>query len=196
MKDIVLASASPRRSELLKRIGLEFKIMPSDIDETNIGNLEPEAYTVDLANKKALDIANKTNSRALIIAADTIVVKDGILGKPSDENEAFEMLKALQGQWHEVITGVAVIDSETKKGITDYEKTLVKMASLSDMEIKSYIKSGEPMDKAGSYGIQGLGAMIVERIEGCYFNVVGLPLNKLNIMMGSFSINLLIGDLG
>ncbi|HEY9060316.1 MAG TPA: Maf family protein [Pseudobacteroides sp.] len=196
MKDIILASASPRRSELLKRIGLEFKIIPSDIDEANIGNLEPASYTVDLARKKALDIANKTNISSLIIAADTIVVKDGILGKPSDENEAFEMLKVLQGQWHEVITGVSVIDSGSKKGITDYEKTLVKMTSLSDMEIKAYIKSGEPMDKAGSYGIQGLGAMIVERIEGCYFNVVGLPLNKLNVMMRSFGVNLLMGEIG
>jgi septum formation protein len=195
MKDIVLASASPRRSELLKRLGLEFEIIPANIDEANIRGLEPENYTVDIAYKKAVDIANKTHKSSLIIAADTIVVKDAIMGKPTDEKEAFEMLKALQGQWHEVITGIAVIDSENKTSIMDYEKTLVKMTSLSDVEIQTYISSGEPMDKAGAYGIQGLGAMIVERIEGCYFNVVGLPLNKLNVMMRNFGINLLMGNM-
>jgi len=195
MKEIILASASPRRLELLKRIGLEFKVMPADIDEVNTGNLEPASYTVDIARKKALDVVCKTSKSSLVIAADTVVVKDGVMGKPADENEAFKMLKALQGQWHEVITGVAIIDSESKAEVVDYEKTLVKMTSLSDMEIKAYIKSGEPMDKAGSYGIQGLGAMIVERIEGCYFNVVGLPLNKLNAMMKKFDIDLLMGDM-
>ena len=195
MKEIILASASPRRLELLKRIGLEFKVMPADIDEVNTGNLEPASYTVDIARKKALDVVYKTSKSSLVIAADTVVVKDGVMGKPADENEAFKMLKALQGQWHEVITGVAIIDSESKEEVVDYEKTLVKMTSLSDMEIKAYIKSGEPMDKAGSYGIQGLGAMIVERIEGCYFNVVGLPLNKLNAMMKKFDIDLLMGDM-
>jgi septum formation protein len=195
MKDIVLASASPRRSELLKRIGLEFEIIPANIDEANIRGLEPENYTVDIAHKKAVDIANKTYKSSLIIAADTVVVKGAIMGKPTDEKEAFEMLKALQGQWHEVITGIAVIDSENKTSIMDYEKTLVKMTSLSDVEIQAYISSGEPMDKAGAYGIQGLGAMIVERIEGCYFNVVGLPLNKLNVMMRNFGVNLLMGNI-
>ncbi len=195
MKDIILASASPRRAELLKKIGLEFEVVPADIDEANIRNLGPESYTIDIAHKKALDIVNKNYKSSLVIAADTVVVKGGIMGKPADENEAFEMLKSLQGQWHEVITGVAIIDSDTKAEILDYEKTLVKMTSLSDLEIRAYIKSGEPMDKAGSYGIQSLGAMIVERIEGCYFNVVGLPLNKLNAMMKNFGVDLLMGNI-
>ncbi|KNY27091.1 Maf family protein [Pseudobacteroides cellulosolvens] len=195
MKDIILASASPRRSELLKRIGLKFEVVPADIDEANIRELGPESYTVDIAHKKALDIVNRNYKNSLVIAADTVVVKGGIMGKPTDENEAFEMLKALQGQWHEVITGVAIIDSDSKAEILDYEKTLVKMTSLSDMEIRAYIMSGEPMDKAGSYGIQGVGAMIVERIEGCYFNVVGLPLNKLNAMMRNFGVDLLMGNI-
>ncbi|MDP4180793.1 MAG: Maf family protein [Bacillota bacterium] len=191
MKDIILASASPRRSELLKQVGVNFRVIPSNIDESNNNNLKPEEYTVEIAYKKAFDIADKTNGSSLIIAADTVVVKDNIMGKPENEAAAFQMLETLQGQWHEVITGVAVIESDTKKVSREFEKTFVKMKPLSRMEIESYINSGEPMDKAGAYGIQGLGALLVEKIEGCYFNVVGLPLNRLNMMLEKFGIYLL-----
>jgi len=189
MKKIILASASPRRSELLRQIGVDFEVVPSEVDETNDLNLNPEEYAIEISYRKASDISKKIDGKYLIIAADTIVVKNGIMGKPKEENEAFEMLKQLQDTWHEVITGIVVIDTESGRVIRELEKTRVKMKSLSDIEIKCYIKSGEPMDKAGSYGIQGLGALLVEKIEGCYFNVVGLPLNRLSFIMKEFGVN-------
>lgn len=189
MKKIILASASPRRSELLRQIGVDFEVVPSEVDETNDLNLDPEEYAIEISYRKASDISKKIDGKYLIVAADTIVVKNGIMGKPKDENEAFQMLKGLQDTWHEVITGIVVIDTESGSVIRELEKTRVKMKPLSDLEIKCYIKSGEPMDKAGSYGIQGLGALIVEKIEGCYFNVVGLPLNRLSTIMKEFGVN-------
>ncbi|MCX7922682.1 MAG: Maf family protein [Clostridia bacterium] len=191
MLGIVLASASPRRTELLKQIGIEFKIIPSNIEEDIKVNIPPEELVQKLSYEKALDVAKQLPEGSLVIGADTIVVKDGVLGKPANEEQAFEMLKSLQGRWHEVITGVTVINSYTLKSVKAYEKTRVKMRELSDSTILSYIKTREPMDKAGSYGIQGIGAVLVEKIEGCYFNVVGLPLTRLSFILEEFGVSIL-----
>ncbi len=191
MKDIVLASASPRRSQLLKQIGLDFRVLTSDVDETIDKTISAEEAVKYLSVKKASDVSGKIAKGPLIIGADTVVVKDGILGKPRDEEEAFSMLKSLQNQWHEVITGITVIDTLTGKVISDFEKTRVKMRSLSDSMIHSYINTKEPFDKAGAYGIQGMGAILVERLEGCYFNVVGLPLTKLTMILELFEVKVM-----
>ena len=191
MKEIVLASASPRRLELLKQIGLEFSVFPSDIDERIDIDSTPEEAVQSLSFRKAVDVAGKLQNSPLVIGADTIVFKDSILGKPENEDHAFRMLKMLQGGWHEVITGITVIDSSNGNHLSGYEKTRVKMRKLSDGMISSYIHTGEPLDKAGAYGIQGMGALLVEKIEGCYFNVVGLPLLKLSLMLEKFGVNIL-----
>lgn len=192
MREIILASASPRRAELLKQIGLEFSIMPSDIEERIDVSLPPEEVVQRLALDKAMSIAEKVEKGprkgALIIGADTIVVKDGILGKPINDTEAFHMLKSLEGNWHSVITGLAVIDSDNLKGTKLFVETRVKMRPLTEAEIKAYIKTGEPADKAGAYGIQGMGAVLVEKIEGCYFNVVGLPLTRLSQVLSLYDV--------
>jgi septum formation protein len=191
MKEIVLASASPRRSDLLKQIGIKFKVLPSNVEETFELHLTPEEAVQKLACKKALDIAGKLRDGTLVIGADTVVVKDGILGKPKNEAEACKMLSNLSGQWHEVITGVALVDSLSLCSVKTFEKTRVKFRTLTNDIIEAYIKTGEPMDKAGAYGIQGIGAVLVEKIEGCYFNVVGLPLAKLGGLLESFGVNTL-----
>jgi septum formation protein len=192
MEEIILASASPRRSELLRQVGVSFKVYPPDVDEKLDPEIKADELVQSLAYKKAVNVAQKLKgSGGIIISADTVVVKDGILGKPSDEGEAFSMLKSLQGKWHSVITGLTVIDSRNFKHVSGSEKTRVKFRKLSDDEITSYIKTGEPMDKAGSYGIQGKGALLAEKIEGCYFNVVGLPLARLSLMLKEFGIDLL-----
>lgn len=195
MREIILASASPRRADLLRQIGINFRVLPSNIDENVNGTVTPQEFAQILSWQKASSVAEKvkngTGKGALVIGADTIVVKDGILGKPRDEVEAFNMIRTLQGEWHSVITGIAVIDSNDLKGFKAFEETKVKMRSLTDQAILSYIRTGEPMDKAGSYGIQGLGALLVERIEGCYFNVVGLPLTRLSQVLEEFDIRIL-----
>ncbi len=191
MKDIILASASPRRSQLLKQIGLDFRVLSSDVDETIDKAISAEEAVKSLSLKKARDVAGRITKGPLIIGADTVVVKDAILGKPRDEEEAFSMLKSLQNQWHEVITGITVIDTLTGKVISDFEKTRVKMRSLSDSMVHSYINTKEPFDKAGAYGIQGMGAVLVERLEGCYFNVVGLPLAKLVQILEIFEVKVM-----
>jgi septum formation protein len=191
MKEIVLASASPRRSDLLKQIGLQFRVMPSSIEEALDSHLMPEQVVQDLAFMKAVDIAKKLYDSALVIGADTVVVKGSILGKPENKAEACSMLNILSGQWHEVITGIAVVDSLSLKSVKSFEKTRVKFKTLTDDIIEAYIKTGEPMDKAGAYGIQGIGSVLVERIEGCYFNVVGLPLAKLSEILKSFGVKIL-----
>ncbi len=188
MKKVILASASPRRSELLRQIGIDFEVIPSNIEENITHGMSPESVVQDLAYDKALSVAKGLSDASIVIGADTIVVRDGILGKPVNEEEAFTMLKSLQGGWHEVITGVALISPLEDRYLKGYEKTGVKMRSLNDREIMSYIKTGEPKDKAGAYGIQGMGALLVERIDGCYFNVVGLPLQKLSTMFEEFGI--------
>ena len=173
---IVLASSSPRRAELLKTIGVEFEIAPSDIQERLHADEAPPDYIIRLARAKVIAVARKRES-GLVIGADTIVVLDGrVLGKPEDAEDAEQMLRQLSGRWHAVMTGVALYDIATRREVADYDKTLVRFAQLTDKEIEWYVSSGEPMDKAGAYGIQGLGGLFVEEVAGNYFNVVGLPI--------------------
>ena len=177
---IVLASKSPRRIELLRSLGLDIEICPADVDE-NIDEVteKPQEAVTLLASRKAQAIAQKLcDPDALIIAADTLVYKDKtLLGKPRDEDEAFSMLRTLSGDRHSVYTGICVAygGKIAKKAV----ETAVFFRNLSDDEIENYVKSGEPMDKAGAYGIQGRACLFVKGIEGDYFNVVGLPLTEL-----------------
>lgn len=173
---IILASSSPRRAELLKTIGVEFEIAPSDIPERLHADEAPPDYIIRLARAKVIAVARRHES-GLVIGADTIVVLDGrVLGKPENGEDAEQMLRQLSGRWHAVMTGVALYDIATRREVADYDKTLVRFAQLTDKEIEWYISSGEPMDKAGAYGIQGLGSLFIEEVAGNYFNVVGLPI--------------------
>lgn len=194
MMQIVLASQSPRRSELLKQLGLNFEIRASDIDESNSMGLKASELVGHLAFEKARVIAEDSNfnTESIVIGADTVVVREGtILGKPRDREDAFNMLKSLSGSWHEVMTGVAVIDVNSFKYDKIIEITRVKMKELTNETINAYIDSGEPLDKAGAYGIQGLGAVLIDRIEGCYFNVVGLPISKLSDSLKNYGVYIL-----
>lgn len=179
---LVLASASPRRSALLSQIGLTFEVCPSDIVEPpyNIhSNNSASEVTQKLALLKAAAVSQHFDD-ALIIGADTLVSLDGeLLGKPTDDADAFKMLTHLSGTCHEVVTGVALVDARTEREIVWSETTQVYFRELHSTEVDAYIASGEASDKAGAYGIQGRGAAFVRRIEGCYFNVVGLPLASL-----------------
>ena len=173
---IILASASPRRAELLYQIGVKFELAPSQIEERPHPDEAPPDYITRIARAKVIAVARQHES-GLIIGADTVVVLDGrLLGKPVDDHEAKSMLKQLSGRWHAVMTGVALYDVESRHEVADYEKTLVKFAQLTDREIDWYVHTGEPKDKAGAYGIQGLGGLFVDEIAGNYYNVVGLPI--------------------
>ncbi|MEI8389472.1 MAG: Maf family protein [bacterium] len=191
-KKIILASASPRRKELLELIGLEFEIIPSCIDE----NVENKPFSTklieNLAVEKAGDIANKITIPAIIIGSDTVVIIDNkILGKPKDKKDAFNMLKMLSNNTHQVISAIAVIDTETGKTMKDSVISNVSFKELSDEEINAYIETGEPMDKAGAYAIQGLASMFVKSINGCYSNIVGISVFKLTEMLKEFGVKLL-----
>jgi septum formation protein len=179
ISNIILASSSPRRADLLKTLGVSFELVPSNINERPHQDEAPADYIIRLARAKVIDAARKRDA-GLVIGADTIVVLDGrILGKPRDEDDAIRMLKQLSGRWHAVMTGLALYDAATRREVADYDKTLVRFAQLTDKEIEWYVKTGEPMDKAGSYAIQERGAMFVEEIAGNYHNVVGLPVTLL-----------------
>ena len=181
MCKFVLASKSPRRKEILKGIGADFKVSASDADENIDKNLEPFMYVQELAMIKAA--AAKNESAEYIIAADTVVYFKGkIMGKPHTKEEAFEMLEALSGNTHSVYTGICGCNPNSGVSVTDYEKTDVTFNKLTHDEIRRYIESGEPFDKAGGYGI-GKGALLVGKISGDYFNVVGLPASKLNKLL-------------
>lgn len=193
MEKIVLASASPRRRELLEQIGIKFDIVVSNEPEDEIDkSLSPENYTSELALMKACNVAKKLTGTkrkdSLIIAADTVVYSDGkILGKPKDSDDAFRILKSLSGKAHEVYTGICVMRLTDGYATSKSIKTTVKFKKLTDKTIKAYIKTGEPSDKAGAYGIQGRGAVLVEEICGDYFNVVGLPLSALyDVLISEF----------
>ncbi len=176
---IVLASASPRRAELLQKIGLDFRVQAADIEENFNPSQNLESQLAELALRKAQAVAN-TLTAGLVIGADTVVVIDGeVLGKPASPKEAALMLSRLSNRKHQVLTGLAVIDVKKGKAISGVENTLVQFRALSPAEIMAYVETGEPLDKAGAYGIQEKGATLVERIEGCYFNVVGLPVARL-----------------
>ena len=173
MKKIILASASPRRKELLTTAGVEFEVLVSDADETIPEGTAPKDAAMMTAEKKALAVAEKCTD-CVVIGADTIVVLDGrILGKPKDEADAAAMLRFLSGREHEVITGVCLTDGTKTKKFAQVSK--VKFYELTDDEIAAYVATKECNDKAGSYGIQGKGCVLVEGIEGDYFNIVGLP---------------------
>ena len=176
MKHIILASASPRRKEILELADLKFDIMPSNAQEITT-KTAPNEVVMELASIKAKDIYKKSEKQSMIVGADTVVAYQGqILGKPADEADAKRMLTMLSGQTHEVYTGVCIIeDGKTK---TFYEETKVTFYEISDEQIDHYIKTGEPMDKAGSYGIQGKAAVFIKGIEGDYYNVVGFPIAR------------------
>jgi len=188
---IILASNSPRRRDILRQIGIDFVQSPVDLDEKiNPGEL-PEDYAGRVSLDKARIAAAKAGS-GIIIAADTIVaLENRILGKPADAIDAQRMLRLLSGRMHRVITGLTVMDAATGKTVTRTSITKVWFRELAAQEIDSYVASGEPLDKAGAYGIQGKGALLVDRIEGCYFNVVGLPLTVLGGILRDFGIAIL-----
>lgn len=191
MQPIILASVSPRRAELLNQLGLEYQVIPSEVSET-IPNQSvfPEELVTKLALHKASDVARKIE-QGLVIGADTLVVLgETIFGKPSDPDEAVKMLSMLSGKTHSVYTGIAMIQVPSGQTEVGYSETKVKFRPVSLAEIRSYVATGEPLDKAGAYGIQGKGGVLVETIEGCYFNVVGLPLSKLADMLRKFQISI------
>lgn len=186
MKPIILASSSPRRIELLKATGLRFKIQPSMIDEGQISFVRPRDRAINAALLKANAVATSLDT-GVVIGADTIVcLGDKIYGKPADRRGAEQMLRSLSGQTHCVITGLAIREVQHSTALLDAVETRVEMRHISDEELQWYLDSGEPFDKAGAYGIQGLAGQFVERIEGCYFNVVGLPLPRLIEMLSQF----------
>ena len=192
--EIILASKSPRRREILENTKVRFSIEESQIDEVIKLNELPKETVMRLAYEKALDVANR-NRNSLVIGADTIVViNDTILGKPKDDIEAFSMLKLLSGKTHYVITGFALINLSLDKKIIDCQVSQVTFKELSEQCIKDYLQTKESLDKAGAYGIQGYGGLLVENIQGDYFNIVGLPISKISdCLKDHFDINLFDG---
>lgn len=178
MQNIILASASPRRQELLSSVGIKFRVEPSNVDEEPIVDESPQEHVSRLASAKAKEVAGrvKQGDEVWVLGADTIVIIDGeLLGKPEGRVEALHMLKKLSGRMHKVITGYSIYNPSRDEEIKRAVETTVKFKDLTDDEITGYVASGEPMDKAGAYAIQGLGAFMVEEIKGSYSNVVGLP---------------------
>ncbi|WMJ75882.1 MULTISPECIES: nucleoside triphosphate pyrophosphatase [unclassified Sedimentibacter] len=192
MRNIILASKSPRRIEMLEKYVKNLKIFSPDMEESVDENDLPETTVMRLAFEKAAKVAETCDEKGIIIAADTVVYLDTIMGKPNDYDEGFEMLKLLSGKTHKVFTGICIIDNENNRKVVDYEETLVEFNKLSDNFIKRYLDTGEYGDKAGAYGIQGYGELLVKGIHGCYNNVKGMPLSKLNKLLAKhFSYNLL-----
>lgn len=183
---LVLASASPRRLELLQRYGIRPQVITAEVDECMDDGITPELLVMDNAERKALAVGDIAPADALIIAADTVVVLDAkVLGKPADADEAKEMLRALSGQRHSVYTGICLVDNKHGEVISGVQQTVVEFATLSEADIDTYVAGGEPMDKAGAYGIQGQGLFLVERIEGDYGTVMGLSLPLLRSLLES-----------
>ncbi len=192
LNKIILASASPRRKKLLEIFNIPFEIRKACIKEVINHQENPVQIAMALAFEKAFAVSKNCDKEDIVIAADTIVVKDQILGKPKNFDDAFQMLQRLQNDVHYVITGIAVVQAHTYNKIVDFQQTKVKIKQLTEDFIKRYIDTEEIWDKAGSYAIQGKGSVIVEWIEGDYFNVVGLPIGKLqDILNKYFNINLL-----
>jgi len=176
---IILASSSPRRKELLEQIGLQFEIIPSGYEEDMSLDLSNEELAKTLAYNKAKDVVDKVEN-GVVIGSDTFIVFSGKrIGKPRDEKDAKEILQMISGQTVTIYSGLAIINKQNKKEITDFEITDVKIKELTEKEIKEYIETGEPLDKAGAFAIQGRGAIFIEKINGCFSNVIGLPLYKL-----------------
>ena len=190
-RTIILASASPRRKELLEKIGLVFIVDPSQYSEDLNSKLTPQDLALSISEGKARAMAAKYPD-AIIIAADTIgVIGSRIIGKPHTSAEAVKMLRLLSGKSHQVITGLTVLDSNNDMKVSKTLQTRVYFKELSDDEIAAYVKTGEPLDKAGAYAIQGLGSIFVEKINGDYYNVMGLPLNALAEILKEFGIQVL-----
>lgn len=192
-KHIILASQSPRRRDLLQQIGITFSQIDANANEEDVTsklNGHPPSYIAQtLSREKALSAKLTTGDNAIIISADTIVVLDDqVLGKPKNEADAARMLSMLSGRTHHVITGVTLLDTSSGKTLTQSSITEVVFAKLSQREIEDYVKTKEPLDKAGAYGIQGKAAAFIKRINGCYFNVVGLPLSLLKEMLAEFGV--------
>lgn len=181
---IILASRSPRRTEILRTVGWQFEAVAADIDETRRPDEAAVSYVKRLALEKAQTVAARF-SNGVVLAADTTVVVDGeILEKPQDAKDARRMLGLLSGHWHEVITGVALLRIGEDRHLIDHETTRVRFAEMSDQEIDWYVMTGEPMDKAGAYAVQGKGALFIEEIQGDYFNVMGLPVRLVYKLAG------------
>jgi septum formation protein len=184
---LVLASRSPRRQELLQRAGFEFEVRPSGVEEVRRSGESGEDLARRAAREKSLGVAVFSPSDSLVLGADTVVVINGlILGKPSDPDDAVRMLRMLSGATHRVVTGVCLVRAPGQIEAVAHETTMVKFRHLEEDEIRDYVGSGEPLDKAGAYGIQGLASRFVTRIEGCYFNVVGLPIPLLYDLLKPF----------
>ena len=188
--DIILASQSPRRRELLERMGLPFRVITPDIDEHMERALPPGELVAAISAEKAGTVAAQAGPGAVVIAADTVVALDGaVLGKPADELDAFKMLSTLSGCRHQVYTGLTVLRGEEQYTVS--EETTVTFRELSAEEIDRYVATGEPMDKAGAYGIQGYGALLVEGIQGDYYNVMGLPVCRLGLLLRRLGVDCL-----
>jgi septum formation protein len=191
---LILASASPRRRELLSRLGLPFEVRPSGIDEVLTREVDAPVLATALARAKARDIADQVRAAGdgpvLILAADTLVVLDGRpLGKPGSRDEARAMLRALRGRSHEVVTAVALIEVPGGREVTETVTSRVLMRPYGDPEIDAYVATGEPDDKAGAYAVQGVGGQLVARVEGCFENVVGLPLETTARLLRMFGLS-------
>ncbi|MFC4306151.1 Maf family protein [Cohnella boryungensis] len=192
--ELVLASSSPRRKELIALLGLPVTVMPSGASEETPEDWTPRQIVEELSLRKALAVqqemkADIPSDSSIIIGSDTIVVLDDvIMGKPRDEQDAFHMLSQLSGKAHEVYTGVSCVRASDSRSVTSHRVTKVRMRPLSEAQISRYVATGEPMDKAGAYGIQEIGALLVEAIEGDYFNVVGLPVSLVAILLEQFEV--------
>lgn len=188
--DMILASGSPRRKELLTQMGLSYRVMVSDADETVDPSLSPNRQVTLISRRKAEAVAAETGPDPLIIAADTIVaLEDQVMGKPHSEGEAIRMLTHLQGKTHQVYTGLTLLQGGREE--THVECTAVTFRPMTEAEIEAYVASGEPMDKAGAYGIQGLGGMFIKGIQGDYFNVMGLPICALGAALKTFGVEVM-----
>lgn len=191
-KKIILASASPRRKDLLKSIGLDFEVIPPAVKE----EIEDKPFSYELIEKlaldKALNVSGKISYPAVIIGSDTVVVTDNrVMGKPKDDNDAFNMLKQLSGRTHRVISAIAVYDNETQRTVKDSLTSEVIFRELNDEEIWNYVKTGEPEDKAGAYAVQGKAAIFVKGINGCYSNIVGISVYKVSEILREFGVKVL-----
>ena len=186
---IILASTSPRRHGLLQQIGLKFEIVPSRYEEDMTMKLPPHKLAMTLARGKAFDVAKRRKS-GIIIGVDTFVVLGKqLLGKPKNMDEAKRMLREQSGKTQKIYSGITIIDAKTGKESLDYVVTKIKMKNISKQEIDNYVATGEPLDKAGAFAIQGMGAVFVEKIDGCYYNVMGLPLNRLAQNLKKFGVD-------
>lgn len=193
MKKLILASQSPRRQELLERLGVPFTVCPAQGEET-IVSMPPPLLVEKLAMEKATEIA-ESNPEAVVLGADTLVILDGtVLGKPKDEEEAVAMLGSLQGRSHQVYTGVALVTPERRWAF--HQVTVVRLCSLTEGQIRHYVAQGESLDKAGAYGVQGMAAAFVESIQGDFFNAMGLPLHAVATALGECGLGLFAPEEG